>query len=666
VFVSSLALGIALLALPARAIQDRAIPVFGGQDSAAANRPVTGTAFVLGQVVDAAGGPVASAVVTLSGGLVQSGSFATQVSAAVIPGGPRRTLTNSDGRFLFGDLPKGSYSIDVTKPGYVSGAVGRYRPDGLAQSFELAEGERNGSLKITVWKYAAISGTLTDETGEPLVGATIWSLKRSYAIGRSQFTDSFTSSTDDRGYFRVSGLTPGEYVICVVASQSTLPSALVDRYGQASAAGTAQDLQRQISFSSIGFSSSLGAPGIRMGDWVLYTTGPYSRGMAPPGPDESGRLLSFQTTFYPGVVSLPAAQVITLASGEERMGADIRLTLVPAVPVAGTVVGPGGPVANIGVRLAPEFAGDLGNEQSFEPATTITDSAGRFSFLGVPTGSYTLRAMRVPPVPVPAAPSPSSSSAPPPIPQEPTLWANMPVTVGPEGLTGVTVRLATGFRISGRVVLDGGTAPKPPGSLMEQGSLVMQPVDGHQIGYLPALRGRIDADGTITSYEIPPGKYIIRMVLPAGSWATIAPWLFKGSTVNGVDVAATPLDLQRDVTDLVITLTDHPSEIAGMVRNERGLPDPSAMVLVYPTDPADWSSFGETPRKIRNLRPGLDGRYRVPGLPAGPYFVAAIPDAQAVEWQDPRVLEAVSRTAARITLGDGEKKTQDVVTRPVK
>ena len=145
--------------------------------------PPPATGLLVGQVVDAAGGSVAGAIVTISGTiappLIAAGVSAPPASAFV----PRRMLTNADGRFLFTELPKATYTIDVTKSGYVPSGPGKLRPDGPTQPLELAEGERNGALKITLWKYAAISGVLTDDSGEPFVGATIWSLRRSYSTG---------------------------------------------------------------------------------------------------------------------------------------------------------------------------------------------------------------------------------------------------------------------------------------------------------------------------------------------------------------------------------------------------------------------------------------------------------------------------------------------------
>jgi hypothetical protein len=632
------------------------------------SQPVVGTSLILGQIVDAAGGGVSGVIVSLSGGLFQAGGFNTNLYASPIPGGPRRTQTTADGRFVFRDLPAGSYSLDATKPGYVPGALGRFRPGGIAQSLTLADGEKNGSVKISIWKYAAISGALVDDAGEPLVGVSVQAMRRSYELGRPQFSNAASSSTDDRGAFRLSSLTPGDYVMCVTATQSTVPVALAEAYAQARLTG-ATDLSRELSASGASTALGFGGGGIRVGDYLVQSSSVYGRsGAVPPEPADDGRLLSFQTTFFPGVFGLAQADVFSLASGEERSNVHMQLKLVPTAPVTGTVVGPDGPVPNMGVRLTAGYAGDLSFEESFDAAVAVTDANGSFRFLGVPVGQYSIRAIKVPmtPVVVRAPGQVVAVSGPPPsIPQGPTLWASVPVTVGAEGLSGITVRLNTGFRISGRFEFDGSTT-KPPPAVVQTLSVLIQPIDGHQSGFSRALQSRVDPDGTITTYEVPPGKYSIRMAAPTESWQAMQGWTFESSVVDGRDVAATPLNLQADVTGLVITMSDHPSEITGTVRDESGKIDPTAAVIVFSADRIDWSNFGETPRRLRHLRTSAAGAYRIPALPPGQYFVAALPDAQAGDWQDPRVLQTLSRNAARVTLAKGEKKTQDVVVRPIR
>jgi hypothetical protein len=426
----------------------------------------------------------------------------------------------------------------------VSSGHGKLRPDGPFQTLELAEGERNGNVKITMWKFAAISGVLTDEVGEPFVGATVLALRRSTRPAALQMVDDSSAFTDDRGVFRISTLAPGDYMICVTASQTTLPASLVDAYGQARVAGgtAAADLARPLSTTALGFTASAATPGNRSGDVVVQTVGPVSQGP-----------LSFQTTFYPTVVSMAQAEIIKLGSGEERTGADIRLKLVPGAPVTGTLMGPNGPLAGIGVRLVPGYSPDLGSLTSFDTARTVSDASGRFSFMGVPAGQYVLRALKI----TPASPGQLGTgprSGAPAISQEPTFWANVPITVGAEGIRNLAVRVGTGFRITGRIVYDGST-PKPAPSALPSASVQVIPAEGTQLGYPAALRGVSDADGTFTTAEIPPGKYVIRFTGTGGGWS------LKSAMFQGRDVSYLAFTLQSNIDGVQIVMTDRPASV---------------------------------------------------------------------------------------------------------
>jgi hypothetical protein len=62
------------------------------------------------------------------------------------------------------------------------------------------------------------------------------------------------------------------------------------------------------------------------------------------------------------------------------------------------------------------------------------------------------------------------------------------------------------------------------------------------------------------------------------------------------------------------------------------------------------------------VRPSNDGRYTFTGLLPGDYLIAAVPDIEPGEWFDPAVLEPLVKRAVSFTLGDGEKKAQNVAT----
>jgi len=634
--------------------------------------PEVGTGLLMGQVVDAAGGPVGGAVVSLGGGISMVG-LSTIVQSAT-PAGQRRVLTGADGRFAFFNLPAGSYSLDASKPGYFPGAYGRLRSGGVAQSIDLADGERIGNLSIPMWKHAALSGTITDEAGEPAVGVQVWALRRVIESGRRRLNTSqaSTAATDDRGVFRLASLAPGEYLLCVPSSVSSFPVEMADAFQVARQEGATLELSRQTSAAGVSAASvNPSGPGFRVGDRIVQVGGAMSRGAQVPGPAEDGRMAVYPTIFYPGTFAASQAEAFTLGSGDERTGVMLRLKLVPTATVAGTVVGPDGPVARVGVRLVSSYATDLTNELNFDPATTVTDVGGRFEFLGVPTGQYTIRVLKMPPaLPRPpvargAGPAPAITPYAPPVPEGPTLWANQPVSIAEAGISDLTVTLNRGVRVSGRFAFDG-TSPRPTADLIQSIAITFIPADGHATGTSTPLTASIDPGGRITTYEIPPGRYLVGYAAFLDTRRALGTWLFGSATIGGRDVYSRPFDLQADVADLVITMTDHPAELIGTVRGAQGGIDAATAVLIVSVNRDGWSNHGTFPPLIRSLRPGKDGIYKLVNIVPGEYYIVAIPEADAGDWQDPSLLETLVRGATRFTIGAGEKKTQDVTTRPLR
>jgi hypothetical protein len=62
-----------------------------------------------------------------------------------------------------------------------------------------------------------------------------------------------------------------------------------------------------------------------------------------------------------------------------------------------------------------------------------------------------------------------------------------------------------------------------------------------------------------------------------------------------------------------------------------------------------------TPRTIVSVRADRQGQYSVRDLPAGAYYVVAVPEANAGDWQDPEFLESVVGRAVTIRVADGQQ-----------
>ncbi len=94
-----------------------------------------------------------------------------------------------------------------------------------------------------------------------------------------------------------------------------------------------------------------------------------------------------------------------------------------------------------------------------------------------------------------------------------------------------------------------------------------------------------------------------------------------------------------------------------MVQDAAGQPAPEYHLVLFARDKTFWNTQS---RRIRTIRPGADGKYVMPELPPGEYLMTAVTDLEPGEQFDPAFLELLSRSAIAVTIGDGEKKTQDL------
>ena len=80
-------------------------------------------------------------------------------------------------------------------------------------------------------------------------------------------------------------------------------------------------------------------------------------------------------------------------------------------------------------------------------------------------------------------------------------------------------------------------------------------------------------------------------------------------------------------------------------------------VLVFP---AAREGLPPASRRVKFTRSATDGSFRVAGLPAGNYLVAALSTLQSGEWQNPELLDRLAARADRITLSEGQQATLPV------
>ncbi len=564
--------------------------------------------MIIGQVVDAVtGAPVGEAIVRLT--------LPQYLEDPTTPKG--RVMADGEGRFFFTDLHPGDYFLNATKDGYSPGIYGQRRARGQNQRLSLAEGERLTDVTLRMWRHGVIAGTVLDEAGEPVVGVAVRALIKDVFAGRTRYGNMEVSpelvpaaTTDDRGMFRLSQLTPGTYVVLVPSTQTTLPAAFLEAPDGA--------LRSELFFAGVPEVALLGQPRTQqVGDLALMTS---NRVLVPPPLSPADRMAVYPTTYFPAAATAGAATPIAVGGGEERTDVTITVRPVPAVRVSGRLVAPDGSAPPpTTIRLAGAAMTDVitrglvsgPDHVGFETATGMSDAGGRFTLLGVPSGDYVLtHATRF------------LSRA---IQQgQPAYWISERVTVGAEDVSDLIVTLRPALRLEGRIEFRGGSPP--PAAIVgiafetpfgELGQVFVQPTKGATLTFSTVAAG---------------GQYIVRP-------SETSTWFVHSVTLGGKDITDRAFDLQADATSLVVTYTDRPSKVSGTVTDERGAADPTAIVVIFPVDPQRWSGYGSSPRTLKSALTTRRGVYTINYLPPGDYYAIALEAADIDGWMDPDTLE---------------------------
>ncbi len=525
-------------------------------------RPAVGTAALSGVVVnDVTGRPVRRAAVTIS-------SAASNVRQAAV--------TDETGTFSFENLPADRYFLSASRAGFVTATYGAKRPNRPGTTVALDDGRARTDVTLRMTPGAVITGTVRDAAGEPLPGARVIVLRQTFGYDTGERTLAPAAGgpgqqTDDRGVYRIFGLSADDYFV-VVAAGSMIRNA--------------SEL-RETTAAEVDWATRLIHP---PGGTPVVTTAP------APAPAE-GAAVEYAPVFYPGVFTQAAATAITLKEGEERAGADVMVDWTHTAKISGRVVSAGGAlppglqvvvVAHDTIPGVP-FSG-------FGNARVAAD--GTFASAGLPPGDYTV-AVRVGNAPGRGAASPTSAA----------LFGTATVTVNGADVS-TTVALQTGVTVAGRLVF-AGTSIKPPSDL----SSVRVSLTGVR-SHIPTLgvpAGSADATGAFAFNGVTPGRYRISASASGG-------WQMQSAMSQGRDIADFPLDINgNDVRDVDITFTDRPTEISGDLLDSDGRPATEYFIIVFPADKAYWTpqSREDSVRPSRHRRPlprGESAARRVPTL----------------------------------------------------
>lgn len=336
------------------------------------------------------------------------------------------------------------------------------------------------------------------------------------------------------------------------------------------------------------------------------------------------RLPGYAPTYFPAASNVADGEALSVGSADELSNVDIRVMPGRTVKVSGAALSSRGQPYHGRVLLGiSQRSGGLATA----PVSGTVFPDGTFEFVNVVPGDYVMQAIELGYLG--------------------GEFATRFVAVGDGDVGGLTLRAISGSTVSGRITFEGDASRVKPQDfqfMFMQADFDLAPMQG-------TFRAKISDDWTFEMVGL-VGPLFIR---PIGR----PEWLLKSIRANGVDITDTAVSFGRrddSLSDVDVVLTTRGAAITGAAANGRGEAVNDYAVVVFAADRSRWYPHS---RFMKTAESRADGTFSVRGLPAADYFVAAVgrlPGAEgASEWQNPTWLEAVSGTATRVTLGEGQR-----------
>ena len=558
----------------------------------------------------------ASPEVAQVSGVVTDGRTGQPVSHAIVslsassPTGStsRQQQCDALGRFVFQDVPAGTAcELAAARPGYFPSQYDRGELAPEKNRFALAANQWVKDARVVLWRAGAISGRVLDERSEPLSGAYVRVLRRVPVGDQSVLAAGPVARTDDRGVYRVSNLAKGEYLVAVPSVQMSKPK------GPSADDAAANPPGRK--------------PVVATGTSRDGTTALIQSGYPSPSSRPGESPLVYEAQYYPGVRSASEAAFVTIDYGDDLPGVDFKLAAIPSRRVSGRVEAVAQTGNAISLRLIP--AGSEGLGPGSEVATTKPDVSGRFCFLGVPSGRYTIEATpRLAELSVAADRASVIGSVSVGLPgstglvvapaigfpglalvgkfgDSGSLWGRASVEVRDRDVSEVTVVLNETSVVEGVLQLDRDSTPPAH----RYAALTAEPALDNGMLVMPSI-DVAEADNPASPWE-KPRRFAIRGLTPGRYFLRVGRGIaIRSALLNGTEYSDGPLAVSEGqaLPGLVVTVTRETASVAGRVSDRTGqAPTRKAAVVYFPHDSSAWVDLGLAPSRVGFVEIDADG-----------------------------------------------------------
>lgn len=127
------------------------------------------------------------------------------------------TISDAQGHFALRPVPAGKYPLIAQRRGYLAAAFDQHEE--YSSAIVTGEGQDAAHIPFHLDPEAQMEGTITDDAGDPVEGATVVLLRRTNAGGfGDRLIHMHPTHTDDTGEFELWNLYPGDYYVAVIAS----------------------------------------------------------------------------------------------------------------------------------------------------------------------------------------------------------------------------------------------------------------------------------------------------------------------------------------------------------------------------------------------------------------------------------------------------------------
>ena len=469
------------------------------------DRAVTGVTITMkeggtyaGTVVTADGKPVPFATVRIAG----KGADAWRA----VP--PRQATTDNAGAFELRGLAR----VPLQARAESDTAASKVTDVDLSTNATV----RDAKLVLDV--TGRITGTVVDETGAPVAEVQVNAFPDILGGANADslvLAGMSSTSTDGGGAFVVTGLPTGSYRLWASRSNGN------QGWGQQGVAAKTGDTNVKITLASEGALTGK----IALSDGASPKIASVQVGMGPPTPVQNGEFLI--KDLEPGEydITLRGTDFVETVKVDVKVESNKKTDVGTLVVqrgrrVSGKVIDRNGPVAGAKVRLGEMLFTSEGSDEQMSQMeslygvrSAVTDQAGEFSIVGVPTKALTAMA------------------------DHPTRGRSIGVGVpaGTDDPPPLALQLKGFGSIAGKVTMKG----KPQGRVQVSASL--------QGGGATAVFSETDDDGNFTISKVPEGQLVVQAM--KSQMMTM-----KSTSVNAIVTAGRQTNVVIDIPVGDITL----------------------------------------------------------------------------------------------------------------